>query len=661
MKKHISLQTKAIVIISFIFIVFIAAVTSIEYLNSRKLILSSMESSGKQTVTIHAKNLSSWVQSRLSQVQVIGNTELVSSMNYSEIIPYFQREQKNYNGVFNSLGISDKSGNLTLQNNIVVNISSEETFPQVMGGKEIISNPFQDKQNPSDWIISMECPVKDVKDNKIIGLVSGACLVSTVFKENTNFHIGKTDKVYILSKDGTVLYHEDSKLINNSNFLKSTNKELSDLVKQAVVNENFTGKFNDNKETKMLFSSHIEGTDWYMFLEVPTKEYTSNLSNLLYLVIAAAAIAIIFLIIILVILLRSFFNRLLKISLTTEEVAKGNLVTSLPEASDELGRINIAFNKMIDNLKNIIEKIKDVSDVVVQASTGYKNVSFQVADCGEDIKQSIENITLGAKDTAKEIQSMIISMEDMEGKSKELVDISSSIDKMILDTKERTSIGSKSLSSTVQVLYKMKDSVKLSSDVITELAEKSKNIQNITTVISSISDQTNLLALNASIEAARAGEQGRGFAVVADEVRKLAEQSAVATQEISTEILEIEKQISNAVITMKDSINFVNSGTSSIDSISKIFIDIEKEVEGVKDMSYNISQIAKNLLDENTKITQSVSNTSAISEESVASAECFENIVNNQVKLFSDLKNTSEELDKHLVSLSSEISRFKIK
>jgi len=97
-------------------------------------------------------------------------------MNYNEIIPYFQREQKNYNGVFNSIGISDTSGKLTMQDNMVIDIGSEDTFPQVMQGKEVISNPFKAKQNPSDLIISMECPIKNTKDNKVIGLVSGLVL-----------------------------------------------------------------------------------------------------------------------------------------------------------------------------------------------------------------------------------------------------------------------------------------------------------------------------------------------------------------------------------------------------------------------------------------------------------------------------------------------------
>lgn len=660
MKKKKKLQVRAIIAISVVFITLISLVTYIEYINSKKLILSSMENSGKQTVTIHAQNLSSWIKSRLSQVEVIANTQLVSSMNYSEIIPYFQREQKNYNEVFNSFGVSDTKGNLTLQNNVLLDISSEDTFPQVMQGKEIISNPFKDKQNPSDLIISMECPIKDTKDNKVIGLVSGACLVSTVFKENTDFHIGQTDKVYILNSSGDVLFSQDNQKDDQTNLLKDSNNEFSGLVKEAISKESFWGQFKDTDDTKMLFSSHVEGTDWYMLLEVPTKEYTSNLNSLLYLIMIVSTLAIIFLIVVLTILLKVFFDKLLKISSIAEEVAAGNLMSSLPESSDELGRINITFNKMISNLKNIIIKIKGVSEVVIQASNSYKNVSLEVIEDGKNIKQSIESLTLGAKSTAEEIQNITLSVNDMEIKSKELVEISTNIDKMIAVTRDKTLNGSKNLDTTVKMLDKMGGNVRISANVVTELSEKSKAIANITTTITAISEQTNLLALNASIEAARAGEHGKGFAVVAEEVKQLAEQSAVATQEISNEIQEIQHQIGNAVLSMNDSINFVGLSNKSIYDILSIFSGIEGEIDRIKAMSSNISEIARVLLDNSGKIFEAVSNTSAISEEAVASALSFEYMLNNQESIFLNLKGASEHLDELSASLSGEISKFKI-
>ena len=110
----------------------------------------------------------------------------------------------------------------------------------------------------------------------------------------------------------------------------------------------------------MLFSSKVAGTDWYMFLEVPTKEYTSSLNSLLYLIVTVTVVAIVVLVILLTIFLESFFKRLGKVSSIAGEVAEGNLHSSLPESSDELGIINISFNKMINNLRNIIIKIKNV-------------------------------------------------------------------------------------------------------------------------------------------------------------------------------------------------------------------------------------------------------------------------------------------------------------
>jgi len=136
---------------------------------------------------------------------------------------------------------------------------------------------------------------------------------------------------------------------------------------------------------------------------------------------------------------------------------------------------------------------------------------------------------------------------------------------------------------------------------VSELSHSASRIGEVVKMITAVAEQTNLLALNATIEAARAGEAGRGFAVVASEVKALAAQTAKATEEITTQIMQMQTATQQSVSAIKD----IGGTIVQISEISAaIAAAVEEQGAATQEIARNIQQAAEG----STHVTESMVN-----------------------------------------------------
>ncbi|PNR97724.1 methyl-accepting chemotaxis protein [Petrotoga olearia] len=127
--------------------------------------------------------------------------------------------------------------------------------------------------------------------------------------------------------------------------------------------------------------------------------------------------------------------------------------------------------------------------------------------------------------------------------------------------------------------------VEKSLESVSNLMDNFQEIEELTNVIKNVAKQTNILSINASIEAARAKEAGRGFAVVAEEIKKLSSETNNASSKISERIINLSSQ----VLEVKEIINNLEAIFVTItDSIESALVTLGGNLAFMDELTQNL-------------------------------------------------------------------------
>ncbi|MGN7439478.1 MAG: methyl-accepting chemotaxis protein [Alcanivorax sp.] len=241
--------------------------------------------------------------------------------------------------------------------------------------------------------------------------------------------------------------------------------------------------------------------------------------------------------------------------------------------------IEASYNPILDYNGNVFKVVKFAIDL-----TPRKEENRKLADDFEgNVKGLVATVASSSTEMQATAQTLAAAAEETSSQSNTVAAASEELSSSVNEISSQVSTSNTIVSTAVTEAQK-------SERLVAGLVDAAAKIGEVTGIISDIADQTNLLALNATIEAARAGEAGKGFAVVASEVKKLAAETAQATEEIRSQIGDIQD-------VSQSTARAIGEITQVIGQISEISASIAGAVEeqsaATREVAENISGVQR--------------------------------------------------------------------
>lgn len=350
-------------------------------------------------------------------------------------------------------------------------------------------------------------------------------------------------------------------------------------------------------------------------------------------------------------------DRLANYDLTKSE---NDPVEKLAVRKDEIGAISKGFAHMRSSIVDLVLEIKGVTGELTDQSDALSSVSRDVAEMGNQITASVNEVANGATNQAQET---LQGQQEVNNLSKLLEELQNSMGQLLMATKavdQNKDEGISALETVVKNTQKNNDSTSEVHEVILETSRQTDKIKNASAQIREIASQTNLLALNASIEAARAGDAGRGFAVVASEIGNLAGNTNTLTAQIEEIVLDLVEKMELTVNTIQVMQGGVKEQSVSVADTKEKFNHIAENIVNIEEKCEHLDAAAKRMNQSKDVIIGLIGDLSSISEENASCMEEAAAAVTEETKSIEQVSASSIKVAELADKLKAQIDHFKL-
>ncbi len=351
-----SIKTKGMV---FSFIVIFFAIFSLgisSYYRFREILKTEVNEAIERVAQESADHLNNYINQFVKPLVGISENEDIQSMDW-------ERQKKvvlsQINPTYLNIAVVNQEGVAYYTDGTVLDLRDRDYITETLTGKISFSEVLISRKTGSP-VIMVGVPI--VRDQEIQGALIARLDVDFLQDYAYTRGYGKNGRAYIISNAGSFISRPkgeestDNYNLHEMAITDSRYASFSQFVQSSSLQTYGTGTYQFSGKTMIMGYASVKETNWIIYIGTYEEETVESLDGLRKMIIGVMALTLLISIVAASVFVRRFSEPIIELDELFAQGAKGNLtIRFTPKSKDEIGRVGISFNRMMDKIKTLTQ------------------------------------------------------------------------------------------------------------------------------------------------------------------------------------------------------------------------------------------------------------------------------------------------------------------
>lgn len=355
------MATIPVIIIIFIMISVTANIISTSSLENQQ------RNNAKLLSNSYSKQLSTSMERYIDIAKDIAN-EALTTINVERSLQVLRRRYPQFKMVF----YTPKSG-LVLDMSPYISELANYNFKEHVSWQEAYNSQLPKVTSPGNYfgidsvIIFAPVLLSYVKhqDPTVEGIIALVVPLSEIFKDLENISIGESGSIFVLDRDGTIVYDKYKEYILDKYSDHFLITESSELIFNAMLDgKNGFGVYIEKSNRNYISFSSISSLNWSLGVKGSYEEITQETNKITFFNSIMIIVGIVLTVIVLYLIVKSVVSPLENLTLMTKKIEEGEYKYRIPidkkvNSYDEVLDLTLSLNRMTEKLETTFTSLNE--------------------------------------------------------------------------------------------------------------------------------------------------------------------------------------------------------------------------------------------------------------------------------------------------------------